>query len=93
MNNFERVGAELKLGILEDRLYAFFLEYNFHDRHNDTVGCQAVQKKFAKVIAESFGFVIPEDYGMVETDTEYGMQPLASLSAVKNPAEQNGEVL
>lgn len=90
MTNFEKAGAKLKLSIVEGRLYTFFLEYSFYDRHNDKDMCNALLTKHTKQIAESLNFAVPDDYGVIDTDTEYGTQSLASLASTSS---KEGEVL
>lgn len=91
MTNFEKIGANLKLGIVEMKLYQFFLDYSFHDRHGNKEMCQALLKKNAREIAETLHFQVPEEYGQLDTQTEYGSQPLTALASISET--KTGEVV
>lgn len=91
MTSFEKVGANLKLGIVEMKLYQFFLDYSFNDRHNNKEMCSALLLKFSREIAETLNFNVPEEYGRLDTTTEYGSQPLHALASLSE--NKVGDVL
>ena len=85
---FHQKRLEIKYSVAELVLHKFYQDYQFSiTKQRPTQEQIAIIKGALREIAEAIGAEVPEMYGKIETDTEYGTINIESMATLPNRSE------